>query len=572
MLLFSLRRKIDDLERLREITRVFFNTGFGLLAEKIKLKQLVPWRERVKCSFGRCHCHAEEQGALEGRTTLVPPPQALREAFEKLGPTFVKLGQMLSLREDLIGAQYAQELKRLQDHARPMPYSEVHKVIQQAFGKSPQNLFKTFEKTPLASASLAQVHRAALKTGESVVVKVQRPRVKELVLADTHILLYIAHLLATYWPSVRMFKPVEVVKEFAESMTREVDFTAEGANADHFRYNFRADDHVHIPEIFWSFTKPTVLTMEYVQGIKVTELRKSKRSVERAELARLGAEMFFQEVFVDGFFHSDPHPGNIVVLPPRRLALYDFGQVGVLTEATRRTLLAAFLALRNREVFEYIEHLLRLARPDGERDIESFKSSAWDTLNRLFYGDTALKNFNITNAFYSIIISGARFGIVFKSELVFLAKALVTIESVAAQIDPSFDFKNVLEDLMKDMESRTLSPAVVGKTLKRVSMEYISLLTELPARTEKLLQKIEQGHVSVKIDTAELRELTQEFDRQNDVRVLALLVVSLFVGSAIILRLEESGGAFAILLGRLGMVVTAVLLLWLIVLIKKKER
>lgn len=571
MLLFSFRRKIDDLERLREITSVFFNTGFGLLAEKIKLKQLVPWRERVRCKFGRCHCHAREDGALEGRTTLVPPPQALREAFEKLGPTFVKLGQMLSLREDLIGAEYARELKKLQENARPMPYSDVHKIIQQAFGHSPQNLFKTFEKIPLASASLAQVHCATLKTGEAVVVKVQRPRVKEIIASDAHILLYIAHLLATYWPQARMFKPVEVIKEFSQSMMREIDFTAEGANADHFRYNFRENDRVHIPEIFWSFTKPTVLTMEYVQGIKVVELQKSKRRVERTELARLGAEMFFQEVFLDGFFHSDPHPGNIIILPPNRLALYDFGQVGVLTEDLRRTLLAAFVALRNREVFEYIEHLLRLSHPDGEdKDIESFKRASWDTLNRLFYGDTALKNFHITDAFYAIIISGARYGIVFKSELVLLAKAFVTIESLASQIDPAFDFKDVLEDLMENMESRMLSPAVVGKTFKRVSLEYISLLTELPARTEKLLQKIEQGQVSVKIDTSELRELTQEFDRQNDVRVLALLVVALFVGSAIILRLEESGGSFAILLGRLGMGVTAALFLWLIVLIKKK--
>lgn len=570
MPIFSFQQKIDDLDRLREITRVFFNTGFGLLAEKIKLKQLVPWRERVRCRFGRCHCHAREDGALEGRTTLVPPPQALREAFEKLGPTFVKLGQMLSLREDLIGAEYTQELKKLQDHARPIPYSEVHKVIQQAFGQSPQNLFKTFEKTPLASASLAQVHRATLKTGESAVVKVQRPRVKELVLADVHILLYIAHLLAAYWPQARAFKPVEVVKEFSHSMMREIDFTAEGSHADHFRYNFRENERVHIPEIFWNFTKPTVLTMEYVQGVKVTELRKSKRRVERAELARLGAEMFFQEVFLDGFFHSDPHPGNIIIMPPDRLALYDFGQVGTLAEDARRTLLAAFVALNNREVFEFTEHLLRFAHVDADSDVETFKHAAWDIMNRLFYSDTSLKNFHITEAFYHVVISGANYSIVFKTELVLLAKALLTIESVGRQIEPSFDFKDVMGDLIKQTESRVLSPAVVGKTLKRVSLEYISLLTELPARTEKLLQKIEQGQVSVKIDTSELRELTQEFDRQNDVRVLALLVVALFVGSAIILRLEESGGSFAILLGRLGMAITAAMFLWLVVLIKRK--
>lgn len=571
MLFFSFRKKIDDFDRLREITRIFFNTGFGLLAEKIKLKQLVPWRERIRCAFGSCHCHAREAGALEGRTTLAPPPQALREAFERLGPTFIKLGQMFSLREDLLGMEYARELKKLQDHARPMPYSDVHKIIQQAFGHSPQNLFKTFEKIPLASASLAQVHRATLKTGETVVVKVQRPRVKEAIMSDVHILLYIAHLLATYWPQVRAFRPVEIIKEFGESMMREIDFTAEGANADHFRYNFHENERVHIPEIFWNFTKPTVLTMEYVQGVKVTELRKSKRRVDREQLARLGAEMFFQEVFLDGFFHSDPHPGNMVILPPNRLAFYDFGQVGVLQEDTRRTLLAAFLALRNRETFEYIEHLLRLVQPAGNgQDIDSFKSLAWDTLNRLFYGNTSLKNFHITQAFYQIIISGARYGIVFKSELVLLAKAFVTVETVAGQIDPAFDFKNILENLIGKMEARALSPAIMGRTLKQVSMQYMSLLTELPARTEKLLQKIEQGQISVKIDSSELREFTQEFDRQNDVRVLALLVVALFIGSAIILRLEESGGAVGILFGRLGMAVTAALFVWLVVLIKKR--
>lgn len=556
----DLRERIGDVKRFRQIVIELWNAGFDAVLDDLQLKKLLPASARFRRLMT-----PQKKAHLEK-----PPHIRIRETMERLGPTFVKFGQMLSLRADLVGEVYAKEFSKLQRAVPPFSGADAERVIREEFGKPVEQVFKNFDPKPFAAASLAQVHRATLRNGTRVAVKVQRPSVRVTVENDIHILLFLAALAERYVPALRKIRPVRVVKEFAEWTLRELDFTIEGGHIDRFRANLEGEERMRIPAVYWEYTSRRVLTMELLSGIPFEEtsrLRKAKVDLE--VIADTAIRTMLKQFFIDGFFHGDPHPGNFVVLPGNVIGMLDFGIVGRLSAEVRLELISVFISYNNKDSEGYAKHLLDLAELGTDADTRAFRSEVSRILDRVIY--SPLKQKGIADAFYQVVTRGAQHDVFFPLDLVLLGKALLTVESVALKLYPRFDFDAAVGPYLSEVIRAELSPKKLAAQAQGNAFDALALLRTLPEHTLSLLKKIESGNLQVKLDFTELRDLKREFDRQNDVRVLALVVVALFLGSGAILRFEGFT-LFGVSLGRIGLVASFLLLLWLVYHIGKKPK
>ncbi|KKU42966.1 MAG: hypothetical protein UX56_C0001G0001, partial [Candidatus Azambacteria bacterium GW2011_GWD2_46_48] len=430
MAILNLKSKIEDLNRLRQIITVFFEAGFGFIIDRLRLRYLVPLRLRLSQRFKRLKAPAKPE--------IKPPQVRLRESFEKLGPSFMKLGQILSLRPDLVGFEYAKELEKLQSRAATFSFEQVEKIIQKEFGRPIGELFKSFEKKAFAAASLAQVHRAVLKDGTQAAVKVQRPNVEETIKKDIHILFFLAFLLEKYIPESKPLRPTQVVKEFAAWTMRELDFKVEATNTERFRYNLKDEPDIKIPKVYWDLTSQKVLTMEFVDGVKLDEEeRLAKMKLSRELLARNAVKVLLKQFLIDGFFHADPHPGNFFVLKNNIICLHDFGMVGYVSPEMRSEMVSYFMSFINQDMENSLKHLLDVAEVREGSDVEGFKQEVSSILSAWFYSPAKE---SIATSFFKAISASVKYNIVFPSNLVLLGKAMLATEAMAKRFYPKFDF------------------------------------------------------------------------------------------------------------------------------------
>jgi ubiquinone biosynthesis protein len=576
MSLFGLRDKLGDLRRFQEITGVLFEEGLSFLLDEVQLRYLVPWRSRVRgWRHGRF-----SRGFAEFRQPLDPPAEVrLRRAFERLGPSFIKLGQVMSMRPDLIPESHCHELSRLQDRVPPLRPGVAEKIVENALGAPIENLFETFEEQPVAAASLAVVHRATLRDGRVVAVKIRRPGVEQVVKNDIHILAQFARLVESSVPESRRFGPVRFVAEFADWTMRELDFELEGANMDRFRVAFANDASLVVPNVHWDLTRREVLTMDYVDGIKVDDFaRLDAAGIDKHALALVGLRAGIRQFFVEGFFHADPHPGNLVaVVPvpgevnaPVRVCLYDFGMTGSLSTKSRYELLSCFMSFVNKDIDGYAGHILDLAEPGPQADADGFVRSAKRIVTDILYKPNERKG--VAAAFYHILLSGAQHDIRFPSDLILMAKAFATLENIGLRLYPDIDLDDVLRPFLADLLKEELSPKKALKELQSSAFDRLYFLKHLPDQTRALLERFERGQVGVRLDFQELHDLKTEFDRQNDARILAFLAIAIFLGSAIALRLDVRLASVGVSLGQLGFAAAAVIIIWLLFVTRRRPR
>ncbi len=548
----KVRQTYEDLRRLREIVAVLFDAGFSGYVDAARLQYLVPVRARWRRPF---------LTKLERERLERPVPVRVREAFESLGPTFVKFGQMLSLRADLAGEDFAREFQKLQQGARTIPFEEVEKTIQTALGKPVARAFVTFEKKPLAAASLAQVHRATLSGRRKVAVKIQRSGIREKIEHDLHLMLILAHILERSAPSLARYRPVAVVKEFADWTMRELDFTVEAANIDRFRANFADRPDLKIPEVIWSHTRREVLVMELIEGETFDKLPRTKVGRElRLCVAKNFTRSLLKMYFGDGFFQADPHPGNFRVLPDGTLAMFDFGMVGYLPADLRAELVSCFISYVNRDSEAYARHLLELAEPGPEANVSSFKREAQGILDRLMFRPTNQKGG--VYAFAKIVNLGASYDLHFPSDLVLLARSLATGEATAIRLASDFDIDALIKPFLDELMKSQLDPRNYAKSFRSNFFDYLGFLKEMPERTIALLKKAESGEFGVKLNFGELRDLKDEFDRENDIRIVSLTAAALFVGSAVMMLLKDSPALYGLPVGQIALLTSLVLFVW----------
>ena len=554
----SFRVGFADLNRLRKILVVVSESGGGLLIEQLRLKYLLPLWSRFTGILTRRPSEGRLIRIETGKPVL--SPDVLRSVLERLGPTFIKLGQVLSLRADVVGEGLAKELSKLQSDAEPFPYEEARRIFKEQTGRFPEDVFKSFEEKPVAAASLAQVHRAVLSDGTEVAVKIQRPGIRKMIEQDIHLFYYLAGLAERFIPELRIYQPVRVVKEFADWTLRELDFAIEGHNAERFAFIFKDNPQIFIPKIIWDYTSPQVVTMEFSHGVKADDLdRIGALGLDRKELASIGVEALFHQFFVSGFFHADPHPGNFFAMADGRLCLHDFGMVGYLDQRTRKELLSCLVAFVNKDVDGFSRHILHMALIDEKSDVVSFEKDVAGILSEFFFSE---RRPSVAWAFFRVINRGARNGIRFPGDLALFGKALVTTESMGLLLYPEFDFNRELEPFVKNAVLKHFSPTKAIQKLETDVLDFLGFIQELPERVQGALTKLERGEIGIKFDTGDLKEIEREFDRQNDLRILGIVLTAVFFGMLGLLYLEGTRTILGFSLSALAVPLFVVLLAW----------
>jgi ubiquinone biosynthesis protein len=543
---FRIQRRLQRIKRFREISVVLAKYGFGEV-------------------LGRIHLPLELKAILRKPIGKVSSsPERLRLALEELGPTFVKFGQILSTRSYLFPQTYARELAKLQDKVKPVDFESVRETIADDFGKPLEEVFADFESVPFASASIAQVHRARLTSGEEVVVKVQRPNVREIFAVDIMILEDVARLLEEYVPESRRYDPTGIVREFKRTSSREVDFGIERANMEVFRRNFEDSTEVYVARAFDEYSTSRVLTIEFIDGIKVSEVEKLREAgIDVAAVARIGARAVFKQVLEDGFFHADPHPGNIFVLRDGRIAPVDFGIVGRLTDediAVLSDFLIGFVKKDSGRLLAVMERLDLIPAGVEKREVMEDLMLIIDKYASRNLGRVNMKDF------LSEVMSFLRmYRIKIRTEFLLLGKALGVYEEMGRMLDPDF---NMLEEArpftQRLLRRRYTISGLLGRPATHLG-DLISQLSSLPADLAGVVAMAKAGRLRIEFEHLGLEKLTREFERSSSRISFSLLVAALIMASCLIMVFGEGAVPYHRMLGTGGFLFAAVVGLWLLI-------
>jgi ubiquinone biosynthesis protein len=541
-----------DLGRLHEIASVFVRHGLGDLVRRLGLADAL---ERAGQVLNREH--AADLARLE-------PPVQVRLALEELGPAFVKLGQVLAGRADLLGPAWIAELQRLHSRVPAVPFEALRPQLREDLGGEPEAVFAHFDPEPLAGASIAQVHRATLKDGTEVVVKVRRPGIQDVVEADLRLLERLAVMAEDELPQLRPYRPRQLVREFARSLRRELDLAAECRSAERVATNLAALGFVAIPRVHWAHTGPRVNVQDRVQGISGEDLAQVDASgLDRQLLARRGAQAVLKMIVEDGFFHADPHPGNVFYLPDNRLAFIDFGMVGRLTQRRRDELLRLLLGLVQREPQAVADVLLDWTGNDHGAHLTQLETEIETFVDQ--YHGTPLAQLSLAGMLTDVTTILREHRLALPADLALLIKAFVSLESMGRGLDPGFHMATEALPLLRGVVRARWQPRAIGQRAWKALGRGLALAEQLPHDLSSLLRRARRGRLQVGLELAHLRRVGDQLDRAASRLSLALVIAALIIGSSIVMTV--SGGptllglpAFG-LLGFMGAVVGG---LWLL--------
>jgi ubiquinone biosynthesis protein len=549
---FRIHRNIRFLRRYRNILAVLIKYGFGHIVDQLNL---TGYLELGKKLFSI--------GAPPREISYLTPPERLRLAMEELGTTFIKLGQLLSTRPDLIPQSFADEFRKLQDHVPAVPFHRIRKQLEEEIGEEVPQAFQSFDETPIAAASIAQVYRGRLKTGEEVAIKIRRPDIRQTVETDLEILLGIAGLIRNHFPDWEIYDPIGIVKNFRRTIRREMDFTKEAFTIDRFAANFADDETVYVPKVFWEFTGETVLTMEFIHGIKISALPELQAAgYDLKVIARNGANAILRQVLLYGFFHGDPHPGNIFVLPGNTICLLDYGMVGRIDESLKQHLADLLNAVVKRDV----DRLVVVLRESGELQDDTNLRELHKDLTEFvddYYG-RSLKDLNTGKMLYDFAATLNRHRINFPSDLMLLAKALVTVEGIGRQLDPEFNMVAMLSPLITKLIRERMTPASLSRELVNMIQSYSGMFKRLPWDIKELINRLNQDKFRIDLRHQGFEKLIADLDKASNRISFSLLIAALVVGSSLIMQTDKGPLLFGFpVLGLIGYSIAAFLGLWL---------
>ncbi len=499
-------------------------------------------------------------------------PQRVRMALEELGPTYVKFGQTLSSRPDLLPEDFIKELSKLQDDVPPFSFREVKATIKEQFGHSVGKLYDDFDEKPAAAASLAQVHHARLKTGEEVAVKVQRPGIQDVIDADLRILSKLAKLAERHLPEAGVFEPVAIVEEFARTIHQELDFVREGRSADSFRKFFEGDETVHVPKVYWPLTAPRVLTLEYIRGIKISDFaRLDALALDRKTIAINGANLVLKEIFEIHKFQADPHPGNLFVLEDNVIAPVDYGLIGRVDQESVDQLSALLTAIVEKNVESLASVILRMCRAEDRTQVGAIQNELADHLER--YYEVPLKQLNMKEITNDVTVMLRRYQLHFPPEMGLITKSLVALENLGCGLYPEFNVFEIMEPYARKLMVRKFDPVTRLRELKKTVDETAVLLNELPSDVREILAKIKQDNIGMKLEHRGLERLTSVLDRSSNRLSFAVVIAALVIGSSLVFQTGIGPNVFSYPLpGLAGLVTASVLGLWLLIGIMRSGR
>ena len=559
--ILRVNRNIRTIRRYRTILGVLIKYGFGHFVEQLNIDYYLELGKRI---VTRDRMHKELERLSQS--------QRLRMAMEELGPTFIKLGQLLSTRPDVLDQEFIEEFSKLQDEVPAVTLDQVKTQIQRELGYPADELFAEFSEQPIAAASIAQVHRGKLRSGEEVVFKVRRPGITRVVETDIDVLMGLAYLIEQHIPTVALYDPVGLVKEFRRSIMREMNFTREGHTVERFASNFADSTTVYIPKIFWDYSGEIVLTMEYVPGIKISQLEKLRaQGYDLKEIAKRGADAFLKQVLDYGLFHADPHPGNIFVLPDQVICMIDFGMVGRLGQDLKEQLLDLLQALLERDVDRIISQLLYSGELTDTADLKNLRRDLHDFIED--YYDLVLQDIKIGRLFSEFIEILTHHRIHFPPDYMMLAKALVVMEGVGRQLDPNFNMISHMRPYVKRLIVERFSPKNISAQASRIAVAYTSLAKNLPHDIKEFINRLNRNQFKIDLEHRGLEKLVTDLDRSSNRVSFSLVIGSLIVGSSLVMQIDKGPMIFGFpLLGLLGYSIAGLLGLWLAVGILRSGR
>jgi ubiquinone biosynthesis protein len=559
-MLLTPRHRLHKLGRYRQIiTRLIFY-GFTELNEALGLT-----RHRVLTS----RVSEMRRGR---RIRRLPFGARLRLLLEELGPTFIKLGQMLSLRPDLLPESITTELKKLQYAASPLPFTKLEPVLVQALGEQWRGKLRSIETEPLASASIAQVHRAVTPAGQEVVLKIQRPGIADLIRLDLAILADLASLIERYLPRARIYKPVRLVDHFARVLTLELDFYYEGRTMDLFRENFRHDSGIHIPQVHWGLTTSTVLVMEYIEGIRLSDTEKlAEQRVDTREIALIGTKYVLAQVFEYAVYNADPHPANFIVRDDGVLVPLDFGMVGTLDEEMKQALVTMLLAFVKRDP----DKLMRVFFTLELLDETARRTELSYDLSRLvnYYHHIPVAHLSVAKIFQDLNAIIRHYHITLPVDLALTLKVVVTVESLGKQLDPDFDVIEVARPFVEHIRLSRAKEWIDPDKIFDLFEDTSRFLRSLPYDAHELLKKARSGKLKISLDLEDLDSRVREFDRSVNRLSFAVVIAGLLVSSSFFMRIEAGPRLFGLpILGLGGFIVAGVLGMWFLIGILRSGR
>jgi ubiquinone biosynthesis protein len=520
--LFPLRRRMAEVARMRRIIEVLIRNGLGFMVEQLALDRFLPhfWRRQI--------IRADES---VGRLSV---PERLRRTLEDLGATYIKLGQFLSGRADLLPASYIEELSKLLDAAPPVASAEIREVIEDELGMPVEELFATFVDVPIASASIGQVHRATLPNGQEVVVKVQRPNIGAVVEADLDLLQRQARFLERRSELMRGYNVADITEELARSVREELDYQIEARNAERVRANFQSDPRVVIPQVYWNLTSRRVITLEYLDGIQFNALGRLRTAgYNLPAVIQLCVEAYLQQIFVDGFYHADPHPANLMVMD-NKVGFVDFGNVGYLTPHQKELLGDMFLQILDQDAGGIARTVVKMGAAHGRPSLEAMERDLQRLLIR--YWGIALEEIPVGQMLAEIFKTAYRHQVYLPGDLALLARTILTLEGTGRTLDPEFMLVEAVRPFAARLVRERLSPLVAGRRALRTLRQTADLAQTFPRRMDDLWDQLEAGDITFGIDLQRLEMVISKLNSMVNRVAFSVLVAALIVGSALILN------------------------------------
>ncbi len=499
-------------------------------------------------------------------------PERLRMAFEELGPTFIKLGQLLSTRPDFIPPEYLFELTKLQDNVPAFPFNEVEEIFLAETGQKPTELFYRIDEHPVAAASIGQVHRATLKDGQDVVVKVQRPDIEQLISVDLEILAHLASLVEMYVEEMQGHRPTSVVEEFARTLSSEIDYTVEISHIQRFSRQFEDDDTIYVPKVYRELSSERILTMENIKGVKASRIETLvQQGVDLPLVAERGAKLIMEQIFVYGFFHADPHPGNIFIMPDNVICFIDFGMVGRLSRQNREDFTDLLLNIISRKERKVTEGVLKLTYQYAEIDRDALSRDLSAFLDRFLY--LPLKDLDAGKIFQNLMELVSQHKIYFKPNLYLMMKSLSTVESVGKMLDPELELIRLAEPFMRKVKTDRFRIGRIADETGVTTGEYLELIRELPDELRSILTQIRKGKLKIEFEHLGLEKLRSALDQASNRIAFAIVLASLIIGSSLIVLSGIPPKWYDIpIIGLVGFLLAGVMGFWLLLSILRHGR
>jgi ubiquinone biosynthesis protein len=561
MVFSRLKRGYKNINRLRQIINILIEYGFDYFVKQLGLIKLPTKSEKIL-------------KLKPSKIDQTPLPMRVRLTLEELGPTFVKLGQILSTRPDIIPLKYIKELEKLQDEVPPYSYDLVVQMVQKELGANVSELFQSFDEKPFAAASLGQAHKAILKEDKvKVVVKVQRPDMEKIIETDLDILFQLARLTERYIPESRLYDPVGVAEEFAKTIRMELDYGTEGRNAERFRKNFKEDKTVYVPKVYWELSSKYILTMEYIEGIKINHLKElDKAGYNRKKLAENGAKAFMKQMLIDGFFHADPHPGNILVMENEIIGFMDFGMMGKIDKESREKYIDLLIAVLEYDSNKILAGMLELGFTSQETiDTRSLKMDIADILDQ--YYDKTLKEIKLGEFITHLVQISIKYHIKMPAELALLGKSLLTIEGIGLTLDPDFNLTEIAKPYVKNIVLERKSPQRLLLKLSNDLSEFYNLMFLIPKQLSKTLKKMEEGIFKLELQHRGLENLINALDKATNRLSYSLILVAIIIGSSLIMQTEKGPQFMGFpVIGVIGFLISGILGLGLVIMILRSGK